>query len=309
MLRIRMVEEKIVSLYPEQEMRCPVHLGIGQEAVSAGVCENLSKDDYLMASHRSHGPYLAKGSSLKAMIAELYGRVTGCCGGRGGSQHLIDLSCGFLGAVPIVASTVPIAAGAALAFSMRGEKKVSAVFFGDAAVEEGMFHEALNFASLRRLPVIFICENNLYSTQSPLSVRQPQRREISRLAEAHKMKGFRGDGNDVLNVYDITSKAVSAARSGRGPSLLEFKTYRWLEHCGPYDDSKLGYRSKKEIDSWKKRCPIRRFQNRVLREKLISKAELDDIRDNICAEVEEAFDYAKQSPFPKEDSFAEGVYR
>ena len=162
MIRIRLVEEEIAARYPEQEMRCPVHLSIGQEAVSAGVCANLSHEDYVLSSHRSHGYYLAKGGDLTAMISELYGRMGGCTMGKGGSMHLMDLNAGFLGAIPIVGSAIPIAAGVAFGTLMKGERKITTVFFGDGAVEEGVFHETLNFASLKKIPLLFICENNYY---------------------------------------------------------------------------------------------------------------------------------------------------
>ena len=180
MLRIRMVEEAIADLYAQQDMRCPIHLCIGQEAVAVGVCAALAADDYVLSGHRSHGHYLAKGGNLPAMLAEFYGKVTGCCQGKGGSMHLVDLAAGFLGAVPIVGSTMPIAVGTALASVMRGESRVTAVFFGEGATEEGVFHESLNFAALQKLPVVFVCENNLYSVYSPLAVRQPAGRRGGR---------------------------------------------------------------------------------------------------------------------------------
>src|SRR5574341_1329612 len=207
MLRIRMVEEKIAELYPEQEMRCPVHFCIGQEAVAVGMCAALFREDYVMSGHRSHGHYLAKGGDLKAMMAELYGKVTGCSQGKGGSMHLVDLSAGFLGATPIVGSTIPISVGTALGSMMRGERRVTAIFFGDASPETGVFHESLNFAALKGLPVIFVCENNLYSTASPLSVRQPEGREIFWLAKAHGVESYQGDGNDVIEVYTMAAQA------------------------------------------------------------------------------------------------------
>src|SRR5579859_6536135 len=173
LLRLRLVEERIAELYPEQEMRCPVHLSIGQEAVAVGVCDHLEPADQALSGHRSHGHYLAKGGDLRAMLAELYGRETGCARGKGGSMHLVDLEAGFLGATPIVASTIPIAVGVAFAARLRGQPLVTVAFFGEGATEEGVFHEAANFAALHRLAVVFVCENNLYSVYSPLEVRQP----------------------------------------------------------------------------------------------------------------------------------------
>ena len=266
MLRIRLVEERIAERYPQQEMRCPVHLCIGQEAVAAGVCAALTREDYVMSGHRSHGHYLAKGGSLKAMMAELYGKATGCSRGKGGSMHLVDLEVGFLGATPIVGATIPIAVGTAFASLMRGESRVSVVFFGDAAPETGAFHESLNFAALKRLPVVFVCENNLYSTASPLSVRQPDGLELVERGRGHGVASEQGDGNDAVEVYERARRAVERARRGEGPTFLEFKTYRWREHCGPYYDNDLGYRSESEFQEWQGRCPLTRLKERLLGE-------------------------------------------
>ena len=200
MLRIRMVEEKIAELYSEQEMRCPVHLSIGQEAVAVGVCEHLHSQDIIMSAHRAHAHYLAKGGNLKSMLAELYGKSTGCSMGKGGSMHLVDLNSGFFAAVPIVGSTIPIAVGVAWAFKMKKSSNVVAVFLGDGATEEGVFFESLDFASLKNVPILFVCENNLYSVYSQLDVRQAKGRKLSALAESHGIKSFSGNGNNVDEV-------------------------------------------------------------------------------------------------------------
>lgn len=298
MLRIRAVEEKIAELYPEQGMRCPVHLSVGQEAPAVGVCAALSSDDYALSAHRSHAHYLAKGGSLKAMLGELYGRVTGCCQGKGGSMHLIDRSVGFLGAVPIVGSTIPIAAGVAFGSVMKQESRVTVVFFGEGATEEGVFHEALNFAELKRLPIVFVCENNFFSVYSPLSVRQPPGREVAALAQGHGMESFQGDGNDVTEVYRLTNRAVTKARSGGGPTFLEFKTYRWREHCGPNYDNHLGYRSLEEFESWKARCPLKRLSEHLLGAHLAVQRDLEAMEERLSAEIDEAFAFAKSSAYP-----------
>jgi len=308
MLRIRMVEERIAELYPEQEMRCPIHLCIGQEAVSAGFCAALSKQDYVLGAHRSHGHYLAKGGDLKAMIAEFYGKEDGCCGGRGGSMHLLDLGAGFLGAVPIVGSTIPIAVGVAFGGVMRGEDRVVAVFFGDGATEEGVFHESLNFASLKNLPVVFVCENNLYSVYSPLSVRQPSKREIYRLAAAHGVECFQGDGNDVMEMYALAKRSIGKARSGGGPSFIELKTYRWREHCGPNYDNELGYRTKEEFALWRNKCPLEPLRNRLITEKIASMQDLEALAQNIRDEIQEAEAFAQKSSFPEKNSLLKHVY-
>jgi len=239
-------------------MRCPVHLSIGQEAVPVGVCAHLTNADYAISGHRAHNHYLAKGGDLKRMIAEIYGKETGCSRGKGGSMHLIDLSVGFLGATPIVGSTIPIGVGAALGAVMAGEKRVSIVFFGEGATEEGVFHEAVNFAVLKNLPVVFVCENNLYSVYSGLEVRQPKGREVCQVAGGHGVASSQGDGNDISEVHRRAGEAIERARRGQGPSFLEFATYRWLAHCGPSSDIRLGYRTQEELDTWKKRCPLLR---------------------------------------------------
>ena len=220
MLRIRVVEETIADLYPEQEMRCPVHLCIGQEAVPVGMSAHLTPRDAVVGAHRSHGHYLAQGGDLRAMIAELYGKATGCSGGIGGSMHLIDLAVGFMGTAPIVGSTIPIAVGIAFGRQMRGEDAVAVVYLGDAAIEEGVCYESMNFAALKRLPIVFVCENNLYSVYSPLQVRQPDGRQIVDVARGIGVEGHQGDGNDVEAVYALAGRAVAKARAGGGPTFL-----------------------------------------------------------------------------------------
>jgi TPP-dependent pyruvate/acetoin dehydrogenase alpha subunit len=308
MLRIRTVEEAIATVYPEQEIRCPVHLCIGQEAVAAGACATLSSEDYVVGGHRSHGHFLAKGGSLRAMTAELYGRETGCCRGTGGSMYLVDLAAGFLGATPIVASTIPIGVGSAFASMLRGESRVSMIFFGEAATEEGVFHESVNFAVLHKLPVVFVCENNLYSVYSPMSVRQSEDREVFEVAAGHGLESRQADGNDVVTVYNEAETAVARARSGEGPTFLEFKTYRWLEHCGPNYDNDLGYRSPAEFQEWKKRCPVERHRRSLLERGVIGEIEATSLTEEIQREVDEAFAFAKSSPFPEARIPFEHIY-
>jgi pyruvate dehydrogenase E1 component alpha subunit len=308
MLRIRLIEERVAQLYPERELRCPVHLSIGQEAVAVGVCAALIPDDIVLSNHRSHAHYLAKGCNLKAMMAEMYGKATGCCGGKGGSMHLVDLSAGLFAAVPIVGSTIPIAVGAALGSAMRGESKVTVAFFGDAATEGGAFHESLNFAALKNLPVVFICENNFYSVYSPLSVRQPEGRELLMLAQGHGIESHQGPGNDMMEVYRLASHAVKKAREGRGPSFLELRTYRWREHCGPNYDNHLGYRSECEFQEWKGRCPVATFREDLANLNLLDNQELESMVAQIKAETEEAVEFAKSSPLPERHLLYEHIY-
>ena len=297
-----MVEERIVGLYPEQEMRCPVHLSIGQEAAAVGVCSVLDRDDWVFSGHRNHAHYLAKGGDLKAMLAELYGKATGCCGGKGGSMHLTDLDAGFIGASPIVGSTVPVGVGAALTVQMRGDRRRVVVFFGDGAMEAGVVHESLNFASLKRLPVLFVCENNLYSVYSPLSVRQPEHRTIAQLAEGHGVTVFTADGNDMERVVEVAQLAREVIDCGRGPAFLELSTYRWREHCGPNYDNEVGYRSEAEFLEWQQQDPIARTRA------LVGPRLLAEAIAEIEVEIDDAVTFAKDSPFPDPHWAAEHVY-
>lgn len=298
MLRVRRVEEGIAARYSEQEMRCPTHFCVGQEAVPVGISAHLTPYDYVFSGHRSHGHYLAKGGDLKAMLCELYGKEAGCARGRGGSQHLIDLEAGFVASAPILAGTLPIAVGAVYGSSKTNPERISVVYFGDGATEEGAFHEAMNFAAVKNLPVVFVCENNLYSVHSDFSVRQPPGRSIAKLGPAHGIKSQTADGNDIVTVWNLGQEAVLRARSGDGPTLLEFMTYRWLEHCGPNDDAALKYRTKEEISAWQSKCPIVRSDVALRRDGLLTNDLLKDFERKISEEIETAFEYAKSMPFP-----------
>lgn len=308
MLRIRMAEEAICEEYPKEEMRCPVHISIGQEAVAVGACAALAKEDTVFSSHRAHAHYLAQGGNLKAMIAELYLKSTGTCGGRGGSMHLIDTAVGFLGGVPIVGSGIPAAVGAALGFVLQDMPHVSLVFFGEAATEEGVFAESLNFAALKTLPVVFVCENNLYSVNSPMDVRQPAGREITILSEALNVPAVKGNGNDVTEVLNLTRQAVNRAREGKGPGLIEFSTYRWRAHCGPNFDFDSGYRTREELEMWQKQDPLTDSTKRMRKAGIWSAEDDSQIRDELALEIEQAFDFAKQSPPPGAETLFESVY-
>ena len=306
MLRIRLVEEAIAEAYPRQEMRCPVHLSIGQEAVAAGTAAVLARGDLAMSGHRSHAHYLAKGGDLRAMMAEIMGRQDGCCRGRGGSMHLIDRSVGFMGAVPIVGSTIPIAVGLAFADKLRGQNRVTAAFLGEAATEEGVFHESANFASLHRLPVIFVCENNLFSVYSPMSVRQPSHREVFQQAQGHGIPAEQVDGNDPEAVFTHVAAARRHARSGQGPYFLEFKTYRWREHCGPGFDNHIGYREEAEFLEWKKKDPLGTYRSKLLAAGRLTEQDIRELAARITTEIEDALAFARQSPPPR--GMAEFVY-
>ena len=308
MLEIRRFEEKIVSVYCDQDMKTPVHLYIGQEAVAAGVCANLRREDYVFSTHRSHGHYLAKGGDMRGLMAELYGRKTGCSRGKGGSMHVVDPEVGVCGSTALVGGNIPLSVGAALASVMQKTKPVAVSFFGDGAVDEGAFHESLNFAALKRLPVIFVCENNFYATHSHQSKRQPHD-HIYKLAKHYLMPGVRVDGNDVLKVFGVAREAVRRARKGDGPTLIECRTYRWKGHVGPDCDIKLGYRTQEELDRWMRRCPIRRFEKRLVNQGVITKRDIDRITRKIDREIHDSYLFGKGSPHPKASELLENVYK
>ena len=301
MLRIRLVEESIAEKYSEEKMRCPTHLSIGQEAISVGVCSNLTKKDQVLSSHRAHAHYLAKGGCLKSMLAEIYGKVTGCSKGMGGSMHLVDKSVGFMGSTAIVGNTIPVAVGSALAMKLKKKKTISCVFFGDAAIEEGVFYESVNFAVIHKLPVLFICENNLYSVYSGLEVRQPENRKIFEMVRAFQIDAKDGDGNDVLEVSRKVKEAKDKILLGEGPQFLEFYTYRWREHCGPNYDNDLGYRNEEEFMMWKKRDPLINFLNDS------EKTYLKNLIKELKTEIQEAHRFADESKFPSYEDFLEIV--
>lgn len=307
MVRIRRAEERVAELVEGGEIRCPCHLCIGQEAVAAGVCAGLRTDDYLCGAHRSHGHYLAKGGDLKEMMAELFGKMTGCARGRGGSMHLVAPEVGIPGTVPIVAATIPIAVGTALASKLRKDNRVSVSFFGDGAVEEGTFHESMNLAASRILPVVFVCENNLYSSHLHLLERRA-RDNIVQSAEAHGMPGFCVDGNDAIEVYRSASAAVARARSGAGPTLIECRTYRWRGHVGPSDDLHLPVRRGDETEEWRRKDPVLRMLLLLLAEGM-AQAEADSIRGAIDDEVEKAIEFARTSPYPVKDSLKDYLFK
>jgi len=298
MRRIRRAEEMIVQLYPEEEIRCPTHLSIGQEAVAIGVCRALRPTDTAVSTHRCHAHYLAKGGGLRAMFAELYGKATGCCGGKGGSMHLTAPEVGMLGASAIVAGSIPLALGCALAASLAGSDEVSVAFFGDAAAEQGVTHESLGLAALRKLPVLFVCENNLYATSSPLRVRQVSP-DIAPRAAAYRMAGVIVDGNDAVAVYRAARAAVARARKGGGPTLIEAKTYRWREHVGPNFDIELGYRSQAELSRWMARDPVARLARRLERAGVLPARRREALEAAVEAELADAVAFAKASPFPE----------
>ncbi|HEY1191273.1 MAG TPA: thiamine pyrophosphate-dependent dehydrogenase E1 component subunit alpha [Gemmata sp.] len=291
LFRIRRVEEEIARVYATDKIKSPVHLSIGQEAVSVGVCDALRPDDIVFGTYRGHAMYLAKGGDMAAMVAELYGKVTGCTRGKGGSMHLIDTECGVMGTSAVVGTTIANAAGYAYALKVRRSDAVVVCFFGDGATEEGVFAETLNFAVLKKLPVLFVCENNGYAIHTAQAKRQGVP-DICARAHAYGVPAERLDGNDILTLRDKAATAITKMRTGEGPQFIEATTYRWREHVGPGQDFKLGYRSQTECEKWQGTDPVR-----VLGEQLPA-----DVRARIDAavehEVEEAFAFAESSPFP-----------
>src|SRR3990167_5147501 len=298
MLRIRMVEEEIARRYSQKKMRCPTHLSIGQEAVAVAVGENLFATDFAVSSHRAHAHYLAKGGNLSALIAEIYGKATGCAGGYGGSMHLSDLTVGFVASTAIVANTVPLGVGLSFSQVLKKQNAITCIFIGDAAIEEGVFYESLNFAVLKKLPVLFICENNLYSVNTPLHLRQPIERPIFKLAHGIGAKAEQFDGNDIVSMFDTVYKVIKDLRNQGGPWFLEFHTYRYKVHCGPEDDLNYNARPKEEIDYWLARDPVSLLQSKLLELSFLSLKEIDSYKQKIQEEINKAFDFAENSLFP-----------
>jgi len=307
MLRIRMVEEELANRYAEQEMRCPMHLCIGQEAIAVGVSQALTLEDKVFSNHRAHGHYLAKGGDLIAMIAELYGRDIGCCGGRGGSMHMIDQSVGFMGATPIVGGTVPLSVGSAWASKLMNDGLITVIYFGDGCFEEGVLHESMNFAALHKLPVLFVCENNDFSVYTKLELRQPDR-PIYKIAEAHGIKSQKADGNDVELVYQLAERAVREIKAGSGPQFLELTAYRWREHCGPDYDDHLNYRTQTEVEVGKQSCPLARYEQQLTNDGDLTHEMVNELARNIKVEIDLAFATAQAARLPNLNDAMEHQY-
>jgi acetoin:2,6-dichlorophenolindophenol oxidoreductase subunit alpha len=311
MLRIRLAEESLVEPIIRGEIKTPVHLYSGEEAVAAGLCSGLRKSDYIFGNHRSHGHYLAKGGDMGKMIAEIYGKETGCSRGRGGSMHLIDPENGILGIVPIVAGTISLALGAALASKIRNDKRVVVSFFGDGATGEGVLYESLNFAALKKLPIIFACENNGYSTHLPIhEIRVNE--NISESAIPFAVKSIRVDGNNVLDVLEASEKAILDCRNGEGPVFIEFLTYRLRGHVGPDDNIQGAHtdiRPKNEIEEWLKKDPVKKFKIILLDKNICSESEILKIHEEVNIEVDEATQFALSSNYPNPADLLKYVYK
>ncbi len=306
MLRIRKVQLHIESLYHLDEMKTPVHLCIGQEAVAVGVCASLRRHDYVSSNHRGHGHYLAKGGDLKAMIAELYCKETGCSKGRGGSMHLVDTSVGLMGSSSIVGGGIPIATGLGLAIQMKNQDLVSVVFLGDGAADEGVLYESVNFAMLKGLPVVYVHENNRFSVCSHVSARHSGEIVFHSLPE-DRLFSRKIDGNSVTDVYEASREAVERARSGMGPSFLECDTYRIRGHAGS-GDSPHGYREEGEMCHWQARCPVATFRDRLVTQGLFTEHDMLDMEQRIQEEIEQAFEFARNGAYPREEDLHRYLY-
>jgi acetoin:2,6-dichlorophenolindophenol oxidoreductase subunit alpha len=314
MLIIRKFEENVRILNMEEGCVGVPHLYIGEEAIAVGVCENLRADDYITSNHRGHGHCIAKGCDLKKMMAEIFGKKTGYCKGKGGSMHIADFAKGIIGANGIVAASIPIATGCALSSKLRGTEQVTVCFFGDGASNHGAFHEAVNLASVLNLPIVYLCENNYYGISGiqrhgfgmPTSRVHQKIENVADRAAGYNIPGWTVDGNDLLAVYIAASEAVQHARDGKGPCLLECTTYRWRQHCEL--DEAFIYRRKEEVDEWKIKCPIRRIENYMQEKGIVSKQLLEKINENVQSKVDEAVEYARKSIFPELEEALKDIY-
>ena len=303
-----MIELSIVENYNNWKMRCPVHLSIGQESSAVGICANLKKNDEVVTAHRSHAHYLAKGGSLEKMIAELHGKETGCAEGLGGSMHLIDLNQNITAAVPIVGSTIPIGVGKAWANKLNSANNIVVIFFGDGATEEGVFFESLDFAVLKNLKILFVCENNKYSVYSSLKKRQSKKRNLIKIAKAMGLNTQLFKDHDVLNIYKKTKKIIKTIKKKSVPYLIQINTWRYLEHCGPNYDDNLGYREKRDKIYWAKKDQIFKYENLLKKKGLIKTQDIIDMKYKLQNEINRAFKFAEKSKFPSKKILKKYIY-
>jgi len=307
MLKVRVTEEKIAEVYAkEQQMRTPTHLSIGQEAVAAALSLALQPQDQVFVGHRCHAAYLARGGDFQGFFDELCGRGSGICGGRAGSAHLTDPAAGIY-ASPILSAMIPVAVGAAMSFKMDSKPQVAAAVFGDAAIEEGVFAESVNFAVTNQLPVLFLCENNLYSTHTPLPVRQPASKIYERMS-IPEMKAKQIDGNDACLVYETLKEALTGIRLLKGPLFIECLTYRVREHVGPLFDYDRGYRTKEEVDEWSKRCPVARLTQELIDENILSSSQVQTMTEEWKSKANDAYAAALKAPWPDTGTLEAYVY-
>jgi pyruvate dehydrogenase E1 component alpha subunit len=306
-LRIRVFEESVVTLQSKGEFPGAAHTSIGQEGEIVGACMALRDDDYMVGNHRSHGHPIGKGADLRGLMAEVLGKKTGVDHGKGGSMHLADFKVGSLGETSIVGSGIPVAVGAALGSRMMKTDRVCLCFFGDGASNEGTFHEGLNLAAVWKLPTIFLCENNLYAVATRAADTVAVK-DIAMRAPAYNMPGVVVDGQDAVAVYNVVHEAVERARAGGGPSLVEAKTYRYLEHAVGLSMGRAAYRTDEEIAQWKRRDPITIHRGRLIQQRVLDEQGVIDIEAQVRAEVDAAVEYARHSPFPDPEEAYENVY-
>jgi TPP-dependent pyruvate/acetoin dehydrogenase alpha subunit len=305
MLTIRRFEERVVQEVCAGKVTGFVHSYIGEEAIATGVCAHLGKEDRIVSHHRGHGHCIAKGADMKKMMAEIYGKKTGYCKGKGGSMHIADFSIGMLGADGIVGAGLPIATGAAIAAQLEKKGKIAAVFFGDGACQEGEFHEALNLASIWKLPLLFVCENNQYGVNTSVEYSLGAK-DITRMPEAYHIASKSIYGNDVELVYEAAGEAVARLRKGEGPYFLECMTYRWHKHF--LSEALDDLRPREELEAWKKKCPVAAFEHKLLDQNTLTPAKIKSINEKILAQVEEAHTYALDSPYPRPQDALEDIY-
>ena len=307
MLRIRVFEQRVAELAEAGDIRCPVHLYVGQEAIATGVCAALNTDDYVLSTHRSHGHYIAKGGDLNRLMAELFGKRTGCSHGRGGSMHLVDSAVGYMASVPIVAGTIPVAVGTALSAKLRKSGQVAVAFFGDGATDEGVFYESINLAALYKLPILFVCENNLFSTHMPV-FKHLANVNISRTVSGFNMPTVRVDGNNVGEVYEEAKRLIMSVCRDSGPAFLECMTYRWLAHVGPTADIDVGFRKKEDVEYWRNRCPIDAARSSLHERGELTHSEYLELVRAERSRVEESLRFALDSPYPQPHELHDGLY-
>ena len=305
MYLIRSVEKKISLEYPKGNMRCPVHLSIGQEACAVGISQNLKREDVVYSNHRCHAHYIAKGGNISEMISEIHGKKNGCVGGVGGSMHLQDLSVNFMASIPIVSSSIGLSLGAALNQKRLNSNKITVVYIGDASLEEGIFFECANFASLHKLPILFACENNLFSVYTPLKQRQINS-DFKRYADAFKIPYKKVNGNNIEQVFSVSKKIIQNIKNGKGPYFLQMDTYRHLEHCGPNNDDHLNYRNKTEVEFWKKKDPLIDLENKLRKKN--DKKKIISIKKNIDQKVEKIFVKVLKEKYPTTKDAKKYVY-
>ncbi len=304
MLKVRHFEDRVKDLFAAGEMPGFVHLYLGQEAVAVGACAALNDDDFITSTHRGHGHIIAKGGDIKLMMAELYGKATGYNKGKGGSMHIADPRLGILGANGIVGAGLPIATGAGLSAKLRKSGQVAVCFFGDGASNQGTFHEAVNIAAAFDLPVVYVCENNLYAVGTKQSdVRKVE--DIADRAVGYAIPGLSIDGNDVIAVYEACKEAVGRARAGMGPTLIECKTYRWRTHFEGEPDT---YRPPEEVEAWLEREPIAPYRKLLIDQGVVTAAEADKIESDVLEELNQAVEFARTSPLPEPESALEDLW-